>query len=381
MKQRFSQRVTGIKELIFRRLDALRIADPALIDLSRGLPQGLPPREVLSELTLRLKYSENHIYTVEKGLSKFREEVAYFYKDKYDVELDPETEVQILMGGKDGLSAIAQACLDPGDDAIVPDPSFPAYENCVLLASANPIMLKLGVSNNFVPSNADFNACLTPRTKLMYINYPHNPSGAGCSIADLERFVGFGKKNDIVLCYDAVYRDLSFAKHPSMMQIKGVKDCGVEIGSLSKTFDMVGWRTAYMVGNKDVIANVRKVKSVSDVGQFVPIQYAGALALRMSSYIDEVAQKYKVKMDKSLKILRQKGYEIFEPCGAFFIWIKLPKGFSSSEAYIRKVWEEKKVLLMPGIGFGKNGEGYFRISTTSPIEKIEEALLRLDKVN
>jgi len=381
VKTEFSQRVSKIRELIFRKLDSLRNGDPKLIDLSRGLPQGLPPREVLSELTLRLKYAENHIYTGEKGLKKLREEVAYFYKDRYDVELDPDEEVQITMGGKDGLAAIAQALLDSGDSAIVPDPSFPAYVNCVLLADGEPIMLNLNPETNYVPTMEDLKKCLKPKTKLMYINYPHNPTGTSCSLEDFKRFVDFGREHNVVQCYDAVYRDIAFFKHPTMLQVKGAKDCTVEIGSLSKTFDMVGWRTAYMVGNRDVIANVRKVKSVFDVGQFVPIQYSASLALKMTSYIDEVANNYKVKMQKTLKIMRDKGYQVHPTEAAFFVWTKLPKGFTSSEAYIRKVWEEKKVLLMPGIGFGENGEGYFRISTTSPMEKIEEGLLRLDKIN
>ena len=136
-----------------------------------------------------------------------------------------------------------------------------------------------------------------------------------------------------------------------------------------------------MVGNRDIIANVRKVKSVFDVGQFVPIQYSGALALKMTSYIDQVAERYRIKMEKALKIMRDKGYDVFPTTAAFFVWAKLPKGFTSSEEYIKKVWEEKKVLLMPGIGYGKNGEGYFRISTTPPMEEIEKGLSRLDKIN
>lgn len=381
MKHECSKRVSKIRDLIFRKLDVLRNGDPELIDLSRGLPQGLPPREVLSELTLRLKYSENHIYTGEKGLKKLREEVAYFYKDRYDVTLDPETEVQITMGGKDGLAAIAQALLDPGDSAIVPDPSFPAYVNCVLLADADPIMLALRPETKYVPTDEDLKKCVKPGTKLMYINYPHNPTGAGCSLDDFKRFADFGREHNIVQCYDAVYRDISFSKHPTMLQVNGAKDCCVEIGSLSKTFDMVGWRTAYMVGNKDVIASVRKVKSVFDVGQFVPIQYSAALALKMTSYIDEVANNYKIKMQKTLKIMKDKGYQPYPAEAAFFVWTKLPKGFTSSEAYIKKIWADKKVLLMPGIGFGDNGEGYFRVSTTSSMEKIEEGLSRLDKIN
>jgi len=378
----FSNRVNSIKELIFRRLDALRTGDPELIDLSRGLPLGLPPREVLYELNLRLKYPENHIYTVEKGLKELRHEVAYFYKDVYDVDLDPETEVQILMGGKDGLAAIAQACVNPGESIIVPDPSFPAYVNCVLLAGGVPTMLPLNRETKYVPTNADMDAALKKgKTKLMYINYPHNPTGASCTLDDFKRFVDFSESNNVIGCYDSVYREISFVKHPTLLQVKGAKNSCVEIGSLSKTFDMVGWRTAYMVGNKDVIAQVRKVKSAWDVGQFVPIQYSAALALKMTSYIEEVAKRYSDKMTKSLAILKERGYDYYEPTAGFFIWIKLPKGFSSSEQYMNKIWEEKKLLLMPGVGFGQNGEGYFRVSTTSPIEKIQAGLKRLDKVN
>ena len=377
MKYTFSQRVSKIEELIFRKLDVLRNGDPELIDLSRGLPQGLPPREVLSELTLRLKYPENHIYTVEKGLKTLREEVAYFYKDRYNVILDPETEVQVLMGGKDGLSALAQACIDDGDSVIIPDPSFPAYVNCALLAGAETTMLPLNAKTNFVPTRQDLDNVVKPKTKLMYVNYPHNPTGAVCTLDDFKMFSDFGRDNKVVVCYDAVYRDISFFKHPTLLQVDGAKDYCVEIGSLSKTFDMVGWRMAYIVGNKEVIAQVRKIKSVSDVGQFVPIQYSAALALKMTSYIEEVAKKYEDKMTKTLKLMREIGFNPHDAKAAFFIWTPLPKGYDNSEDFITKVWNEKKVLLMPGRGFGKNGEGFFRVSTTSPMEKIFEGINRL----
>jgi len=373
--------MSGVRQLIFRKLDSLRTNDPDFIDLSRGLPIGLPPREVLYELNLRLKYPENHIYTVEKGLKELRNEIAYFYKDKYDVELDPENEIQVLMGGKDGLAALAQACVDPGDRVIIPDPSFPAYVNCATFAGGIPNMLPLREKTGYVPTRQDLDAVLKGREKIMYINYPHNPTGAVCTLNDLEMMVDFCNTNKIIGCYDAVYNEISFSSHPSLMQVKGAKENCVEIGSLSKTFDMVGWRMAYMVGNSEIIEQVRRVKSVSDVGQFVPIQYSAALALKMTSYVDTVAKRYKDKMEKALKVIRDKGYSVFEPGGAFFMWVKVPSGFKSSEEYIHHIWETKKVLLMPGIGYGDNGEGYFRVSTTPPIEKIIEGLNRLDKVN
>jgi LL-diaminopimelate aminotransferase len=378
LKHSFSQRVLGIQELIFRKLDALRsLSASDLVDLSRGLPQGLPPREVLSELSLRLKYPENHIYTTEKGLKYLREEVAYFYKDRYDVDLDPETEVQILIGGKDGLASIAQACVDNGESAIVPDPGFPAFANCVRLAGGTPLMISLREENNYMPDMNELKALATKKPKLMYINYPHNPTGAICTVDDFNSFLDFAKEHNIVLCYDAVYRDLAFKKHPTILEIDGAKDNCVEIGSLSKTFDMVGWRTAYMVGNKDIIAHVRKVKSVFDVGQFVPIQYSAALALKMTSYIDEVARKYEKKMEETLKLMQSIGLNPYKSEAAFFVWTKLPEPYKSSETFINDVWEQTKVLLMPGLGFGESGEGYFRISTTADMEKIREGISRL----
>ena len=368
----------SIQELIFRKLDSLRSqSGPDLVDLSRGLPQGLPPREVLSELSLRLKYPENHIYTTDKGLKYLREEVAYFYKDKYEVELDPETEVQILIGGKDGLASIAQACVDNGESAIVPDPAFPAFANCVRLAGGTPLTLPLKEENGYIPELKDLKELATKKPKLMYVNYPHNPTGATCTLEDFKVFLDFAREHNIVVCYDAVYRDLSFQKHPTMLELKDAKDCCVEIGSLSKTFDMVGWRTAYMVGNKEIIAQVRKVKSVFDVGQFVPIQYSAALALKMTSYVDEVARKYEKKMDETLSLMNGIGLNPYESKAAFFVWTKLPNGYKSSEAFINEVWEQTKLLLMPGVGFGKYGEGYFRISTTAEMEKIREGVSRL----
>ncbi|MFH1223182.1 MAG: aminotransferase class I/II-fold pyridoxal phosphate-dependent enzyme [Pseudomonadota bacterium] len=381
MDKVFSQRVLGIRELIFRKLDKLRIPDHNLIDLSKGLPTGLPPREVLYELNLRLKYAENHVYTTEKGLKELRHEVAYFYKDRYGLTFDPETEVQIIMGCKDGLAAIAQACVDPGDRVIVPDPSFPAYVNCVLLASGVLNMLPLKWENKYIPTASDLEKVLKGKEKLMYINYPHSPTGAICAAEDFQVMVDFCNAHKIVGCYDATYRELSFNSHPTLMNAKGARDWCVEMGSLSKTFDMVGWRMGYLVGNSEIISAVRKVKSAIDVGQFVPIQYAAALALKMLSYVDEVSKRYKERIDAGIKILREKGYDVFEPGGGYFIWVKVPKGFKTSEEYIRHVWETKKVLLMPGVGFGDCGEGYFRVSVTCPIEKITAGLNKLDKVN
>ena len=373
MKHSFSNRVSKVEELIFRRLDSYRKKND-LIDLSKGLPVGMPPREVLYELALRLNHAQNHVYNVEKGLKELRDEVAYFYKDKFDVDLDPETEVQILIGSKEGIAGLALACASPGDRILVPDPSFPAFTNAIHFANAEPVPVPLSSENNYIPTRSQMDSLLNGKEKLMYINYPHSPTGAVCTIDDFRMFSDFAKDNNIVLCYDAAYRELSFKKHPTLLQVEGAKDCCVEIASFSKTFDMCGWRIAYMVGNKDVIAQVRKTKSVFDVGQFVPIQYAACLALKMVSYMDDVASKYREKAEIGYKLLKELGYDVYKPGGGYFLWVKLPKPFISAEQFMEYNWKHNNVLMMPGSGFGMHGEGHFRVSLTNSIEDITKGI-------
>lgn len=377
MKLKPAKRVSKVKELIFREFDKLRKDDENFIDLSRGLPIGLPPKEVVEFFKKELEFACNHVYTDARGLKSFREKVASLYKSHFNINVDPETEIQILMGGKDGLSNIVQAFCEEGDSVIVPDPCFPAYYNAVEYSGAEIRRLKLTWDEGYKPTREDLESILEGNEKLMFVNYPHSPTGAVCSLKDFEMMVDFAKKHNIILCYDGVYRDICSFKHPTLLQVKGAMDCSVAISSLSKTFDMCGWRIAYMVGNKDIISKVKESKSVFDVGQFVPIQSAASFALDMEDYVQSVSDKYMTNLDIAKDKAKKMGLEVFDSRGAFFLWMKVPNGFKNSYDFIKHVYDKANLLLMPGVGFGDGGEGYFRISLTYPIEKVLEGLDRL----
>jgi LL-diaminopimelate aminotransferase len=367
MKFNFSEKVLQIKPLMFREFDKLRDKKD-LIDLSKGLPIGVPPSEVIYELSLSLKYPNSHVYNGEKGLRELRESVSNFYKKRFNIEVDPENEIQILMGAKEGIANIVQAFTNPGDRVIVPSPCFPAYFNAVTFAGAEIAYLNLSFEKNYIPTISDLDTLLTGREKLMFVNYPHSPTGATCTLKDFEVMIDFAKENNILLCYDGVYRDICSFKHSSPLEINGAKDCCIELSSLSKTFDMCGWRIAYAIGREDILEGIRKVKSVFDVGQFVPIQHSAAMALKMMDYMDDVAKKYTDKINEIYKIMQNMGFEAFKPTGAFFVWAKIPKEFKSSFEFIKHIYDNYNVLFMPGIGFGENGEGFFSVSATNDME-------------
>lgn len=373
MKNEFSKRSDLIEPLIFNELNILR-KKPNLIDLSRGVPFGSPPRELIYELNMRSKYDDNHIYTDNRGLKELREEISYYYKENFDVTLDPETEVQVLIGSKEGIANLLLASLNKGDHVVVPNPSFPVYFNGIRFAGGEFTWAMLNWENNFLPDYKDLYKRLSGKEKLMIVNYPHSPTGAVCSLKDLQDTCDFAKENNIMVLYDACYRELAFEKHPTLLQVKGAKDFSVEIGSLSKTFNMTGWRIAYMVGNKEIISKVNSIKTIFDVGQFVPIQYAATLAMKMISFIESAAEEYKVKVDTASVFLEEAGIKYHKPGGAYSIWCKVPEQFKTSFEFINYLWQEHNLLFMPGIGYGSNGENYFRISLTKPDDEINKGL-------
>lgn len=380
MKKEFSIRTQRIEELIFTKLNSYRTKQN-LIDLSRGVPFGSPPRELIYELNMRSKFEENHIYGDMRGLKELRQEISYFYKETYDVDLDPETEVQVLIGSKEGIANLILACVNPGDSVVVPNPAFPVYYNAVRFARGEFTWAYLNEENNYLPNYKDLSSSLTGKEKLMLVNYPHSPTGAVCSLSDFEDMASFAKSNNIMLLHDAVYRELSFKKHPTLLQVQGAKDYSVEIGSLSKTFNMSGWRIAYMVGNREILEKLRSIKTIFDVGQFIPIQYAATLAMKMVSYIESAAEDYENKVQNSVSLLKDYGVELFEPGGSYSIWCKIPPSFKTSADFVHYMWEKHDVLFMPGSGFGINGESYFRISLTKSENEIYAGLKKLSNIS
>jgi len=376
----FSKRIEEIEELIFFKLNSYRNKEN-LIDLSRGVPFGSPPTELIYELNMRSTYEDNHIYNDMRGLKELREEIAYFYEDTYNVKLDPETEVQILIGSKEGLANLMLAVTNPGDSIIIQNPAFPVYFNAVRFARANFTWANLYEKNNYLIDYTELEQSLKGNEKLMIFNYPNSPTGAVCTLKDFEEAYNFCKNNNIILLHDAVYRELSFKKHPTLLEVPEAKELGVEIGSLSKTFNMSGWRIAYMVGNKEILAKLKAIKTIFDVGQFVPIQYAARLAIKMVSYIEQVAKNYSDKVDKVTGYLDAYGIKYFKPKASYSIWCTIPNSFKNSFDFINFMYEAYNVLYMPGSGFGSNGDKNFRISLTRSDEEIFKGIKILENIS
>jgi len=376
----FSKRIEEIEELIFFKLNSYRNKEN-LIDLSRGVPFGSPPKELIYELNMRSQYEANHIYNDMRGLKELREEIAYFYEDAYNVKLDPETEVQVLIGSKEGIANLMLALTNPGDSIIIQNPAFPVYFNAVRFARANFTWANLYEKNNYLIDYKELSNNLKGNEKLMIFNYPNSPTGAACALKDFEDAYAFCAKHNIILLHDAVYRELSFKKHPTLLEVPGSKQLGVEIGSLSKTFNMSGWRIAYMVGNKEILARLKAIKTIFDVGQFVPIQYAATLAIKMVSYIEQVAKNYSDKVDKVISYLDAYGIKYFKPASSYSIWCTIPNSFKNSLDFINYMYETYNVLYMPGSGFGANGDKNFRISLTRSDEEIIKGVKKLEHIS
>ena len=268
----FNKNLKNINEFVFAKLNEYR--KPGVIDLSRGLPFNMPHKAIIEELLMQSLKKENHIYTDHKGLKELRVAVSDYYKTNYNIDLNPDTEVQILMGSKEGIYATMQALTNTDDRVLLPNPGFPVYNEIANLLQIDTKQYVLSEKNNFVPTRLELEALTNLKTKLLLIDYPHNPTGVNCTKEDLEMFYNYAREKNLILLFDAVYRELSFTPHPTLLQIDTEKTNSIEIGSMSKIASMSGWRIAYMVGNAKVIEAVRKVKSVIDVGQFVPIQYA-----------------------------------------------------------------------------------------------------------
>lgn len=368
----FNKNLKNIPELVFTELNKYRKA--GVIDLSRGLPFNAPKKEILEELLTQSLKQENNIYTDHRGLEELRVAVAKHYKDTYNIDLNPDTEIQILMGAKEGLFATMSALLNPDDRVLLPNPGFPVYEGIANFLQLDKRHYVLSEKNNFVPSKIELEAITNLKTKLLLIDYPHNPTGVNCTKADLEMFYSYAREHNLIILFDAVYRELSFTSHPTLLEVDKEKTNSIEIGSMSKIASMSGWRIAYMVGNAKIIDAVRKVKSIIDVGQFVPIQYAAKKALELTPILKQASKDYEAKANYVYNELKKAGFWVRKPEGAFFVWAKIPEGFKDSWSYVMDLLEKENVLLIPGSGYGSAGEGHFRIAVTQDANTIKAGL-------
>jgi LL-diaminopimelate aminotransferase len=350
-----------------------------VISLGIGDPDTPTPSLVVDALRDAVTDPGTHQYPANRGRDEFRLAVARFYRERFGVELDPETEVIPALGAKECIFNLNLAFLDPGDAALAADPGYPVYTGGPLLAGADAVLMPLLPERGFAPDLQAIGAADRERARLMYLNYPNNPTGAILPDGLFEEAVQFGADNDVLVVHDASYTETTFDGYvaPSFLATPGAKEVGVEVFSLSKGYNMTGWRTAAIVGNADAISEYWRLKTNIDSGMFEAVQLATATALELGgAAAKEMSAIYQRRRDLVCDALRAIGVDVTRPKGTIYVWAPVPEGHTSA-SYCEMVLEESAVVVSPGGSYGPNGEGFFRISLTVPDERLTEAVERL----
>lgn len=352
-----------------------------VIDLGAGDADGPPPRPVIEALNRALETTALHKYGFQQGLPAYREAAVRWVERRFGQRFDATTEMLPLIGSKEGLSHLPFAVCNPGDIAVIPEPGYQAYIGGSMLAGAEPLVVPLRPENDFLVELDRLPEATLRRVKLVYVNYPNNPTAAIAPREYLERLVATCRKYGIVLAYDNAYCDITFDGYvaPSIFEIEGARDVAVEYFSLSKSFQMTGWRLGFCVGNSTLIGALTKVKSYVDTGPFLALQQAGAWTLdHAEELVAPIRAELQVRRDATIDALREIGLVVEPPKAAMYIWVPLPAGLTSAD-FATRALEEDGVVVMPGSGFGPGGEGFFRIALTVPPARIREAVGRLGR--
>ncbi len=367
-----------------KKIAQLKSSGMDVIRIDMGSPD-LPPADfIIEELIKESRRPDTHGYSPMGGSQGFKEAIAKYYVERFEVNLDPQYEVLGLIGSKEGLFNLSQVLLNPGDIALVPDPGYPVYSASGIIAGGEIVYYPLLAENGFLPSLENFPPEVLSKTKILWLNYPNNPTGAVTSLAFFEEAVAFARKYHILIAHDAPYVDICFDGYvaPSILQIPGSREVVIEFNSLSKTYNMAGWRLGMAAGNSDIIDYLYTYKSQMDTSHFAPIFSAGITALTGDqSWIEKRNLVYKERRDLVVNGLREAGFSLDTPKAAIYVWAKLPDGEVDSIDYCNRLLEETGVSTTPGVVYGKHGEGYLRISLGTSTERIKEAMQRLANWN
>jgi len=353
-----------------------------LIDLGIGDPDIPTPPLIVEKLMESASKPVNHRYPNSSGMAEFRAAVANWYKARFDVNLDPTKEVVSLIGSKEGIGNMAVAFVDPGDVVLVASPCYPVYHIGTAFNGGKNYFLPLKKENAFLPDLEAIPAEIARQAKLLWINYPNNPTAAVADKTFFERVVEFANKYNVIVCHDAAYTEMGYDGYRPMsfLQVEGARDVGIEFHSLSKTFNMTGWRIGMAVGNPELVTGLAQAKSNLDSGIFQAIQEAGIEALRLGDQIVEPSRKiYQERRDVLVEGLRAVGLDCEKPRATFYVWVSCPKGLSSA-AFTTKLLEEAGVVTTPGNGFGDAGEGYVRFTVCVDKERLREVAERIRRV-
>ncbi|ACI21861.1 LL-diaminopimelate aminotransferase [Thermodesulfovibrio yellowstonii] len=384
MQIQYAERIRTLPPYLFAAIDQMKrealLKGADLIDLSIGDPDIPTLSHIVDAMKKAVEKSEHHRYPSYEGMLSYRKAVADWYKERFNVELDPEKEVISLIGSKEGIGHIPLAFIDPGDIVLVPSPGYPVYPVGTKFAGGIPYFMPLKEDNGFLPDIDSIPEDVCKKAKLMFINYPNNPTSACAGTDFYKKIIEFANKYNIIVCHDAAYSEVYYEEKPiSFMQIDGAKDVGIEFHSLSKTYNMTGWRIGFAVGNKDILAGLGKVKTNLDSGVFQAIQEASIVALKTEdTVLKQIRNVYRERRDILYEGLKNAGFALKKPAATFYLWVKVPNGKSID--FVAKLLKEAEVLCTPGVGFGEHGEGYIRFALTQSKEKIKEAVERIRRL-
>lgn len=382
-----AQRLQSLPPYVFARLDELKARAREqgldLIDLGMGNPDGATPDPVVEAAVIAIRNSANHGYPPFEGTANFRKAITNWYYRRYNVELDPDGEALPLLGSKEGLAHLALAYINPGDVVLVPSPSYPAHFRGPAIAGGDIYELILTPENNWLIDLSAIPDEVAQRAKILYFNYPNNPTAATAPREFFEEIVAFARKHQILLVHDLCYAELAFDGYQptSLLEIPGAKDIGVEFHTLSKTYNMAGWRVGFVVGNRHIIQWLRTLKTNLDYGIFSALQTAAETALQLPDvYLHDVQARYRTRRDFLIEGLAELGWSVPKTEATMYLWVPCPPGMRSTD-FALDVLQKTGVVFTPGNAFGSGGEGFVRISLIADCDRLGEALERLKKAD
>ncbi len=386
VKVEYADRINALPQYLFAAIDELKQQKIKqgmdIIDLGVGDPDQPTPAHIVEAMCRAVKNANTHHYPSYIGLISFREAVVDWYKKTFGVDLSPEREVISLIGSKEGIAHIPLAFINPGDIALVPDPAYPVYKIGTILADGKPYVMPLLEENGFLPDLSVIPKGIAKKAKMMFINYPNNPTSAVAGKKFFQEVVDFALENSVIVVHDNAYSEVAYNGYraPSFLEVRGAMEVGVEYHSLSKTYNMTGWRIGFVAGNSKVLAGLGKVKTNVDSGVFEAVQTAAIAAFKGDqSCVDNMRELYQARRKALAEGLSRVGLNVYKSRATFYVWARVPKKYSSIE-YSRLLLDKAGIVVTPGVGFGEHGEGYIRFALTKDVARIREAVERMEKL-
>jgi len=377
------QRIDRLPPYVFSVVDELKLqarrAGEDVIDFGMGNPDQPPPPHIIQKLCEAAQKDHNHRYSASRGITRLRKGIADWYGRNFDVDIDPETEAIATIGSKEGISHLALATVGPGDLVLVPTPTYPIHTYGVIIANGDVVHVPLRNGEDFLANLLSAFRSLWPLPKMLLLNFPHNPTTSCVDLSFFEEIVAFAREHKLLVVHDFAYADLVFDGYraPSMLQVRGAKEVGVEFFTLSKSYNMPGWRVGFAVGNREVIDALRRIKSYLDYGMFQPIQIAGIIALDSPrEHVEEIRDLYRRRRDVLVDGLNRIGWTVAKPKATMFVWAEIPKIHQAmgSLEFAKFLIREAKVAVSPGIGFGEEGDHYVRFALVENEHRTRQAI-------